>query len=178
VKRLISIAACAVSAACAAAAASSPPSTADRVIATTDVGILRADEHPSNLVTNLSASPAAAMAAASAAYNELGVEVKLYDPRSGVIGNRRFSLYHRFAGVPMSTYLGCGMTASGPGADNYRITMSLVTTILPSGSGSTVQTALEAKGEDPSSSQGLSSCLTTGLLEQRINALIATKAAQ
>jgi hypothetical protein len=56
--------------------------------------------------------------------------------------------------------------------------MSLVTTILPDGTGSSVKTALEARGEDPSSSQGVSSCLTTGALEEKVNALITAKAAK
>lgn len=115
------------------------------------------------------------MDAAAAVYKDLGVEVKLSDPATGEIGNRRFSLYHRLGGVALDTYLGCGMTTTGSGADSYRITMSLVSYVSAEPSGSTVQTKLEASGEDPSSSQGQLSCLTTGLLEQKVNDLIAAK---
>jgi hypothetical protein len=160
---------------CASAPASGPPTT-DRVIANTDVGQIRTRDDAEQIV-HLGVTTSAAMAAAAAAYKELGVEVKLSDPSTGEIGNRRFSLYHRFAGVALDKYLGCGLTTTGAGANSYRITMSLVTYVSAAAAGgSNVQTKLTATGDDPSSSQGQLACLTTGLLEQRVNDLIAAKA--
>jgi hypothetical protein len=119
----------------------------------------------------VSTPPAALMSGLKAAYAELGIEVKLWNPETGEVGNRNFTKMYRLAGKPISEYLGCGTTATGQAADNYRITMSLVSRVTPNGSGSTVETALTAYAEDISSSKGTLACLTLGTLEQRLQQL-------
>jgi hypothetical protein len=71
----------------------------------------------------------------------------------------------------MSDWVGCGVTTTGPAADNYRITMSLVSRVTPSGTGSSVKTELTAYAEDISSSKGTLSCATLGTLEARLQEL-------
>jgi len=156
-----------------AACATTPnpvPSPEERVLATTEAGVVRSHE---NLAADsvLNASPAAALAALEAAYTELGIEVKFRDNATGQLGNKRFSKVRDLAGVRMSKYVGCGFAETGPVADNYRVTMSLVSRVTPIGSGSRVDTQLTAYAEDMGSSKGTLSCTTLGALEQRVHAL-------
>jgi hypothetical protein len=122
-------------------------------------------------VTTVATPPLAMLSGLSAAYSDLGIEVKLWNPQTGEVGNRNFTKSYRLAGHPISDYLGCGTTTTGQAADNYRITMSLVSRVTPSGTGSTVETKLTAYAEDISSSKGTLSCVTLGTLEQRLQKL-------
>jgi hypothetical protein len=54
--------------------------------------------------------------------------------------------------------------------------MSLVSYVAASGTGSTVSTRLDAKADDSGSSKGMLSCLSTGMLEGRVNQLLTTRA--
>jgi hypothetical protein len=71
----------------------------------------------------------------------------------------------------------CGFAETGPVADNYRVTMALVSRVTPIGSGSRVDTQLTAYAEDMDSSKGTLSCTTLGALEQRVHALAVKHAA-
>lgn len=149
--------------------------TSDRVIARTNEGVMRLNDRPLDEIVHLKVPGERALAAAEAVYRDLGVQVKLYEPLNGTIGNRRFSLYHRLGGVALDQYAGCGMNLIGPGANTYRLTVSLVTNVLAEPTGSSVQTHFSASADDPSTSKGTMSCLSTGLLEQRVNRMIAAK---
>jgi hypothetical protein len=146
-------------------------SQADRVIATTDVGQVRGYEGPTSKEAIIDAAPAAALAAVDAAYGDLGIEVRLLVPSAGQVGNKHFSKMYRLAGAPLSSYVGCGLTTTGPAADSYRVTFSIVSQVSPSGTGSRVDTQLTAYAEDIGSSKGTLSCLTLGTLEERIHEL-------
>ena len=134
----------------------------------TDAGNVIRSYDPTTSIAQVSASPSVLFAAVTDAYQELGIEVKLSDPNTGEVGNKRFSAMYRLAGAPVSTYLGCGLTTTGPAADSYRVTISLVSQITPSGSGSQLGTELTATADDLASSKGHISCMTTGALEQKI----------
>ena len=108
-------------------------------------------------------------------YDDLGIEVKLYDPNTGEVGNRSFSKMYRLAGQPISKYVGCGNSAAGSAADNYRITMSIVSHVIPVGGGSRIETALTATADDVASSKGHLACETLGQLETRIHDELARK---
>lgn len=151
-------------------------SPSDRVIATTDAGIVRGYEGPASKDAIMNATPDAALVALAAAYADLGIEVKLLNPKTGEVGNKHFSKMYRLAGAPLSTFVGCGLTLTGAAADSYRVTMSLVSQVTPSGSGSRVDTQLTAFAEDIGSSKGTLSCLTLGTLEERIHQLAAKHA--
>jgi hypothetical protein len=110
-------------------------------------------------------------AALTEAYGDLGIEVKLSNPQTGEVGNRNFQKMFRLGGSPMSDWVGCGVTTTGQAADNYRVTMSLVSRVTPSGTGSSVRTELTAYAEDISSSKGTLSCATLGTLEARVQEL-------
>lgn len=141
-----------------------------RVIATGG-GVRQADNTRTSDVTTVNTPAAAMLPALSAAYGDLGIEVKLWNPQTGEVGNRNFTKMFRLAGRPISDYVGCGTTTTGQAADNYRITMSLVSRVTPNGSGSTVETKLTAYAEDINSSKGTLACMTLGTLEQRLQKL-------
>jgi hypothetical protein len=153
-----------------ASASSAPPGPTQRVLATDDQGTIRVQEGAAS-DSVVDAPPAAVFAALQAAYQDLGIEIKLLDPARRVVGNKRFSKMFELDGVRLSKYVGCGTTQTGPTADAYRVTMSLVSSVTPSGSGSRLETQLIAYAEDISSSKGRISCITLGALEQRVHAL-------
>ena len=153
-----------------ASAGNQPGTPSDRVLATTDVGTIRSHDNV-GADSLVNAPPDTAFAALVAAYQDLGIEVKLLLPRAREVGNRRFSKMYELAGVRLSKYVGCGQSETGQAADNYRITMSIVSRVTPSGTGSRIDTQLTAYAEDLSSSKGAISCTTLGGLEERIHAL-------
>lgn len=134
-------------------------------------GVRESDRVATASETTLNAAPATTMAALDAAYADLGIEVKLRNSNTGEIGNRKFSRMGRLAGQPLSVFVGCGWTSVGPAADNYRVTMSLVSRVTPSATGSKVETRMTAYAEDMSSSKGTVSCETRGILEERLHEL-------
>ena len=154
---------------CASTSTQTPP-TNERVLTTTDVGTVRS--HDANAAdSTIEATPDVVFSALAAAYQDLGIEVKFVNSATRQIGNKRFSKMYDLAGVHLSKYVGCGSTETGPAADNYRVTMSIVSQVTPSGTGSRVSTQLTAHAQDLGSSKGTLSCLTLGALEQRINQL-------
>jgi len=143
----------------------------DRVIATSSDGIIRNYEGPTSGVTTVSAPPAATLEALNSAYADLGIEVKLWNPQTGEVGNKNFTKMYRLAGKPLSDYVGCGTITTGQAADSYRVTMSLVSRVTPTASGSKIDTELTAYAEDIGSSKGTLACLTLGALEGRLHDL-------
>jgi len=159
--------------ACASAPPAGTPPTSDRVLATSDQGVFRDYDQGSHNLVHIAASPDSVFSLLHAVYGELGVEVKLLNRETGEIGNRAFTKYYRLGGVELHKYVGCGTTMTGPGADSYRVQMSLVSYVARDGTGSTVQTQLSARADDPGSSKGWLSCLSTGALEERVNRTVA-----
>jgi hypothetical protein len=143
--------------------------TNDRVIATvSQQSVLRARASNQEGPVPVAATPDKVLAALNAAYGDLGIEIKLWDPPHGQVGNKSFTKIFRLAGAPLSQYLACGLTSSGDAADSYRVTMSLVSQVDPTAGGSRVVTTLSAYAEDLASSKGTISCGTRGILEDRL----------
>jgi hypothetical protein len=150
-------------------ASTQQPAPRDRVIATTaGDAVLKTRELNQQGPVAVPAPPGKMLAALSAAYADLGIEVKLWDPPHGQVGNRNFTKMYRMGGQPLSDYLGCGVTTTGEAADNYRLTLSLVSQVAPSGGGSTVVSTLTGYAEDLASSKGTISCGTRGILEGKL----------
>jgi hypothetical protein len=158
---LVALAAC--------SSATQQPPTNERVIAAIDhQPVLRDRPSKHEGPVPVAAAPDKILAALNAAYGDLGIEIKLWDPPHGQVGNRSFTKMFRLAGAPLSQYLACGLTSSGDAADSYRITMSLVSQVEPAAGGSTVVTTLSAYAEDLASSKGTISCGTRGILEDKV----------
>jgi hypothetical protein len=145
------------------------PAPRERVIATTTGdAVLKTRELNQQGPVPEPVPPDKMLAALRAAYADLGIEVKLWDPPHGQVGNKNFTKMYRMGGQPLSDYLGCGVTTTGEAADNYRLTLSLVSQVAPSAGGSTVMTTLTGYAEDMASSKGTISCGTRGILEGKL----------
>jgi hypothetical protein len=153
------------------AAANPNPTPNNRVVATASDGSLRTYDGPRSDLSIIDAPPAVTLAALQSAYADLGIEVRLWNPQTGEVGNRNFTKMYRLGGKPLSDYVGCGTITTGLAADNYRVTMSLVSHVTPAASSSRVVTQLTAYAEDIGSSKGTLSCLTLGTLEARLHDL-------
>ncbi len=158
--------------ACATSAASTP---SDRVLATSDAGVIRDYDSFASPPVNIPALPDSVYPVLTAIYKELGIEIEVYDPPSGEIGNKSFSKTYRLGSTALHEFVGCGSTMTGPAADSYRVQMSLVTHLKGSANGTTAQTVLTARAADTGSSKGWVSCLTTGVLEARVNKALAAR---
>jgi len=162
--------------ACASASPPEPSRPSERVLATTNEGVVIRDYDPLSYSSlRLEVLPDSIFSVLRAVYAELGVEVKLSDPQTGEFGNRVFTKFYQLGGVALHRYVGCGTTLTGPGADSYRVQMSLVSYVARNGTGSTVQTQLMARADDPGSSKGWLTCLSTGVLEERVHQMLTDK---
>ncbi|HXI90151.1 MAG TPA: hypothetical protein VNO24_09070 [Blastocatellia bacterium] len=167
----ILVAAIAVATLCGCASAKQAPTPADRVVATSSSGAIRTYEGSTADQSIIEAPPPTTLAALNSAYADLGIEVKLWNPQTGEVGNKNFTKMYRLAGKPLSDYVGCGTITTGQAADSYRVTMSLVSRVTPAGGVSRVETQLTAYAEDIGSSKGTLACLTLGTLEARLHDL-------
>jgi hypothetical protein len=147
------------------------PSQTDRVIVTTESGVLRSRDVTATSIVVKAPSEKVLVALVSA-YADLGIEVKVYDPGAGQVGNRNFSSVHRFAGEAISKFVGCGQMLMGQAADNYRVTMALISQVTPHGAETNLETWLTATARDLGTSSTSASCVSTGRLETRLNDLV------
>lgn len=148
-----------------------PPTQTDRVVVTTETQILRGSEGAVMSVV-VKAPPTKVLVALLSAYSDLGIEVRLYDPSAGQVGNRDFSSVHRLAGERLSKFVSCGQILMGQAADSYRVTMSMVSQVTPRGGETTLETWLTASARDLATSSSSASCVSTGALETKLNELV------
>jgi hypothetical protein len=141
------------------------------VVATTYDGQVRARDVNDQGVAVIHARPDAVLAAFNAAYGDMRIEVKLWDPPHGQVGNKNFSKMYRLGGAPLSTYFGCGTTLTGAAADSYRVTISLVSQVTPVADGSETRTLVTGFADDLGSSKGAITCESLGTLERRLSEL-------
>jgi hypothetical protein len=148
-----------------------------KVIEVTDNTVLTRRETATHEDVVILASPDSVLSALRAAYADIGVEVKYYDPATREIGNLEFVRMRKMAGEPLTTFVNCGSTVTGLAADSYRITMLLVSTVKPEGSSSRVETRFQSRAEDPAhgTSAGANGCQSLGTLEQRLHTALRDK---
>jgi hypothetical protein len=158
-----------------ATATGGTPQENGRVVDRTNTAVLRSHDETIQNTVHVAAKQDAIFAALADIYPAVGVNIALQDPATGDFGNRNFSKMYRLGGVQLSNYLGCGITSTGPGADSFLVTMSLVSHVTPDSTGSTVVTRLDATAQDQASSSARQACLTTGQLEQKINSMLVRK---
>lgn len=162
-----------------ASAGTTPGSIAaptERIVATDNENVYRTTVPP-NAKVSLAVAPSRAFDALKAAYEELGIPPATIDPATARIGNTNFWKSRRLADQPISTYLNCGDTLTGPAADVYRIYMSLISAVRPDGKGgSELETAFtgQARNMDGASGDRVA-CGSTGRLEERIQKIILAK---
>lgn len=114
----------------------------------------------------------------SAVYARLGVPVAHNETATRMVGNRQFVVSNgKLGGQALSTYLNCGMADYGGFAANqYRVTMSVMSLVRPAATGSEVQTLVEATAANVRATQRQPDkpCTSTGALERRIAAEVRT----
>ena len=154
-----------------------PPSQVDRVIVSSDAGTIRAQEELPTSATTVKSTPAKVLPALRGAYDELGIKVQIFDSTSsgGRVGNRYFVKSFKLGDTPLSRYLDCGGTITGPAADNYKVTMSVISVVSASDSGSTVHTRVGARADDAAGSSGSLSCRSIGTLEAALHRVLVRR---
>ena len=157
---------------CATASQPHPPPT-EKVLARTNAGEIRAYEGKQSGTIVVKGSSDAVLEALRSAYGDLGIDVELWDPPHGQVGNRNFTKIYRLAGDRMSHFVGCGITETGQASDAFRITMSLVSDVTPAGADWRIDTRLDAQADDLASSKGRIACQSRGTLEEKLNSLVA-----
>ena len=110
------------------------------------------------------------------AYARAGVALADVDTGRREMGNRSLVVRTRLGTEPLSAFLDCGRILGGPIANQYRIRLSVVSTLEPLATGETrLVTRVGASASDPASSSPPAACSSTGELEKRIAALTAVR---
>lgn len=127
--------------------------------------------------TNLDAPASRVYAALREVFAALKLPKMTVDSLHGVVFNTQFSGSTQLAGERMSTYLRCGVGASGENADYFRATMAIATYIESvSETKSRIGTGFAAGARDMGGSgKAPVACATTGLLEARIATMVKEK---
>jgi hypothetical protein len=170
--RRIFILTLALAGACASGGASESSETTVRqapIYTSKETGTLLADQ-PHATVMSIAAPPAAVWLAVKKVYGELEIPVTVESPGTRQIGNPNFTKTRNLAGQSMVTFVDCGNGMTGPKAASYRIYASLLTDVIPDGSGGTkLQTTFVPMGQDvEGGSSDRIPCGTTGRFEQLV----------
>jgi hypothetical protein len=151
-------------------------STNQVVVAEGTVAVLSTIAESSPAVEPLAASPEGAFAQVAGTYAELGIPLTIISPAAMLAGNQGFNVRHAIGGVAMRNYLLCGDDGTGPNADTYQISMNIATQITKEADGtSKAATVMDATATPMSMGSNLIRCSTTGELEKRVNAVLATR---
>ena len=115
--------------------------------------------------------------ALAAVMTDLQIPIEQRDYALGFIGNTKLQLRAFFAGSQLSRYLECGLGATGPNANSWRVHMGLIVfadSIAPNRT--RVQIAMSAGAIDSGgATKDPSMCGTTGVLEDKIKTLLAKR---
>ena len=108
-------------------------------------------------------------------FEQLEIPVTRSDHRIPEMGNLGYRA-RRVEGKRMSSYLDCGTNLGGQLANQYDITLSVITRLSDGPTGTTiVVTTVDAYGEPRATSGNQVHCQTRDALEDRISELIAEK---
>jgi hypothetical protein len=160
------------------ACASAPPATernqTDKILVSGDgtLGTLHSYQDPGVSVAKYKSPRNVVVPALKEAYEELGIPVKVADAVSGQVGNNFFVKHWKLGDQALSHYLQCGNSSTGPAADNYKITLSVLSLVSPDSAGSKVNTVVQARADDSAGSSGSVQCQTTGFLESDLNRIL------
>jgi len=148
----------------------------ERTVAVDDARVYRTSV-AANAKSPIPAAPSRAFDALKTVYEEIGVPPATADPATGKVGNTDFWKSRRFANEPISSFLSCGESFTGPAANNYRVYMSLISIVRPDGKGaSELETAFSASAQNmEGSSADRIPCGSTGKLEERIRKAVLLK---
>jgi hypothetical protein len=115
-------------------------------------------------------APAQAWEGLAAVYDDAKIATSIRSTSALEIGNLVLVQRGGLWKAPLSRFFDCGSSMSGNNADTYRISIALISWIVPNGAGSTVWTAVAAGGRDLSgSSNHARTCQSLGQLEGTIH---------
>lgn len=128
------------------------------------------------MASQLRATPAQVWEALPAVYAELGIEPDLVDPAKMTLGSGRFTA-SQIGGRRTGSYVRCGNEGSAASSMNrQRYRLTVMTSLQPSGSGTTVTTRVEGSANAVDASNASATyCASTGQLEQRITQLLLAR---
>lgn len=105
-----------------------------------------------------------------ATYDVLGLEANTFSERDWFVGARNLTLRRRLGDRRLSSLLNCGSGMTGPNADSYEISLSIVSQLRPAGTAATqLSTRIEASARPMGVSGTTVHCSTTGRLETEIS---------
>jgi hypothetical protein len=108
-----------------------------------------------------------------AAYATLGIPVTTSDRATYTFGGVDVKVRRALAKMPLSRYVDCGRAPEGPKADMYEMLLTVVTQLRnDNAKGVAVATLVRASARSPSFTANEVTCASTGVLEQRIVALL------
>lgn len=125
----------------------------------------------------INAPPDQVWRALAVVYDELDVHVTTLDTDNRRIGIENTRVRRRLGGVRLSKYLSCGERLGQQVADSDDIRLTLLTQVVPDGSGSVLHTLVDARAKQTGSGGDWINCATTGDLEHHIVELVRKHAA-
>ncbi len=137
--------------------------------AISSLGTTRILNDPRTVARTIAAPVAHVWGTLPGVYDTLGIADAGADEEAKVFGRLEFRP-RRLDGRMLSTFLNCGMGATAvPKADDYDITMSVLTQVKPGGDGATIlATTVLASGKPRAESGNAVYCDSRGTLEARI----------
>ncbi len=120
----------------------------------------------------VSAPPASVWPVLGAVYERLAIPVATSDPRQRMLGNPGYSAGH-IENEPLSRYLDCGRGMGPPYADQYSVTLLVVTRLTQAETGGTiVETTVDGSARPRDVSGSPQHCVSKGRLELRVAELV------
>ena len=138
-------------------------------------------EAPRAAVSMLDAPPATVWLAVKKVYADLDIPVTVENPAARQLGNQNFIKSRKMGGDAMTAWVDCGSGMTGAKASTYRMSMSLLTDVIPDGKGGTkLQTTFIPMGQDiEQGSSDRIACASTGRFEQlllnKVKATVGTR---
>lgn len=119
--------------------------------------------------TAIGEAPLAVWTALAAVYRELGLPISRADRDALQIATEGQRVSRRLAGTQLSRWVDCGRSPAGsPSADLYSVSLTVVTTVTATETGSMIETRMGGSARDSNRDAPPVSCSSTGQLEQRI----------
>jgi len=102
-------------------------------------------------------------------FDSLGIPTNELDPVHHIMGNSGFKVHKRLGKVALSKYIDCGSTQGFPSADEYDVSLSVLSQVETDKSGQTsIATKVAATGRPMAFAAEYTQCTTKGLLESTI----------
>ena len=111
-------------------------------------------------------------------YKDLKIKTNMVDSSAGMMGNSGFVHTGSFAGRRMSAWIRCGEGITGPHADNWRVSLAVLSAVEPVTKDSTkIRTLVVASARNMAEGSSTTMmCTTSGQLEEAINLKVRTLA--